>query len=74
MALQPSRAARGQLDLRRAQDAYDRGNGRGKSRGIGDGWLRWPLDQYRGWRVGRLDQLDGKSIGLGDRTDRQEPI
>jgi hypothetical protein len=61
-------AARGQLDLRRAQDAHDRGNSRGKLRRIGDGRLWWPLDQYRGGTVGPLDEFDLKSIGLGDRT------
>jgi hypothetical protein len=48
-------AARGQLDLRHAQDAHDRGNSRRKLRRIGDGRLWWPLDQYRGGRVKPLD-------------------
>jgi hypothetical protein len=60
--------------LRRAQDAHDRGNSRRKLRGIGDGRLRWPLDQYRVGRVGPLDELDDKSIGFGDRADSQEPL
>ena len=60
--------------MRRAQDAYDRGDSRRKLRGIGNGWLWRPLDQYRGGRVGPLDELDNKSIVLGDRTDREEPI
>jgi Beta-lactamase len=55
VVLEPSRAARGQLNLRRAQHAYDRGNSRRKLRGIGDSRLSWPLDQYRGRRVGPLD-------------------
>jgi hypothetical protein len=55
LVLQPSRAARGQLDLRLAQDAHDRGHSGRKLRGIGDGRLRWPLDQDRGGRVGPLD-------------------
>jgi hypothetical protein len=61
-------AARGQLDLRHAQDAHDRGNSRRKLRWIGDGRLWWPLDQYRGGGVRPLDEFDLKSIGLGDRT------
>lgn len=72
--LAPGRAARGKLDLRGAQDANDRGNSRRKPRGIGDGRLGWPLDQYRGGSIRRLDKLDHKLIGLGDGTDRQEPI
>jgi hypothetical protein len=48
-------AARGQLDLRHAQDAHDRGNSRGKLRRIGDGRLWWPLDQYRGGAVRPLN-------------------
>jgi hypothetical protein len=61
-------AARGQLDLRHAQDAYDRGNSRRKLRRIGNGRLCWPLDQYRCGGVRPLDEFDLKSIGLGDRT------
>jgi hypothetical protein len=72
--LKSSRAAGGQLNLRRAQDAYDRSNSRRKLRRIGDGWLRRPLDQYCCGRVGRLDELDNKLIGLGNRTDCQQPI
>ena len=72
--LEPSRAARGQLNLRRTQDAYDRGNSRRQRRRISDGRLWWPLDQYRGGRVGRLDQLHNESIGSGDRAGRQESI
>jgi hypothetical protein len=53
--LPPNRAARGKLDLGRAQDAHDRGNSRRELRGIGDGRLPWPLDQYRVGRVGTLD-------------------
>jgi hypothetical protein len=55
LTLLSSRAARGQLDLRHAQDSYDRGNSRRKLRWIGDGRLWWPLDQYGRGRVGRLD-------------------
>ena len=51
----PSRAARSQFDLRRAQDAHDGSNRRRKLRGIGDSRLWWPLDQYCGRRVGSLD-------------------
>ena len=50
-----SRAARGQFNLRHPQNAHNCGNSRRKRRWIGDGRLRWPLDQYRGRRVGRLD-------------------
>jgi hypothetical protein len=62
-------AARGQLDLRHAQDAHDRGNSRRELRRIGDGRLWWPLDQYRSGGVRPLDEFDLKSIGLGDCTD-----
>jgi hypothetical protein len=55
LTLLSSGAARGQLDLRHAQDSYDRGNSRRKLRWIGDGRLWWPLDQYGRGRVGRLD-------------------
>ena len=72
--LPSSRAPRGQLDLRRAQDADDRGNRRRKLRRISDSRLWRPFDEYRGGRVGWLDQLDGKLIGLSDRPDRQKPI
>ena len=74
LRLLSSRAPRGQLDLCRAQDAYDRGDSRRKRRWIGDGRLRWPLDQYGRGRVGRLDELYDKSIGSTDRSGRQEPI
>ena len=74
LALEPSRTARGQLDLCRAQDAHDRSDSRRELCGIGDSWLGWPFDQYRGGCVGWLDQLYHKSIGLSDRAGRQEPL
>jgi hypothetical protein len=73
-ALPPSYAARGEFDLRHAQDAHDGSDSRGELRGISDGRPRWPLDQYRGGCVGSLDQFDDKLIRLGDRTGRQESI